>query len=46
MYHPEAIRIKNSLLKNISNLKGGTLFSIGDISIEVEGKDGLGGLIE
>jgi len=46
MYHPEAIRIKSSLLKNISNLKGGTLFSIGDISIEVEGKDGLGGLIE
>lgn len=46
MYHSEAIKIKSLLLKNISILKGGTLFSIGDIPIKVKGKDGLGGLIE
>ncbi len=46
MYHPESTKIKNLLLSNIDSLKGGTLFSIGDISIKVEGKDGLGGLIE
>ncbi len=46
MYHEECIKIKNALLSNLSTLKGGTIFTIGDISINVEGKDGLGGLIE
>lgn len=46
MYHQESIGICNALQQEIGNLTGGTLFQIGDISIKVEGKDGLGGLIE
>lgn len=46
MYHPESLKIYNKLLANLDSLVGGTAFSIGDISINVEGKDGLGGLIE
>ncbi len=46
MYHTESTKIKDALINNLSTLTGGTLFSIGDITIDVEGKDGLGGLIE
>lgn len=46
MYHPESQKIYDTLIKDIAKLKGGTIFSIGDVSIDVEGKDGLGGLIE
>lgn len=46
MYHSESLKIYNKLLENLDSLVGGTTFSIGDISINVEGKDGLGGLIE
>ena len=45
-YDLESIRLFNMLEADLSKLVGGTLFQIGDISIEVEGKDGLGGLIE
>ncbi len=46
MYHAESKKISDLLVKNISSFKGGTLFSIGDITISVTSKDGLGGLIE
>lgn len=46
MYHEESIKIYEALLKNLESLQGGTVFKIGDVSIRVEGKDGLGGLIE
>jgi len=46
MYHEESVKIYNALLKNLHSLQGGTIFKIGDVSIKVEGKDGLGGLIE
>lgn len=46
MHHAESLKIYNKLLKNLDSFVGGTTFSIGDISINVEGKDGLGGLIE
>jgi len=34
------------LMSEKHKLKGGTAFTIGDITIDVKGKDGLGGLIE
>ncbi|TXK93852.1 restriction endonuclease [Methylococcaceae bacterium CS1] len=46
MYHTESLKIKESLINSIDELVGGTVFKIGSISIDVEGKDGLGGLIE
>lgn len=46
IYAPESIHLFNTLKLNLPNLVGGTLFKIGDISIQVEGRDGLGGLIE
>lgn len=46
MYHSESQKIYDTLIKDIAKLKGGTIFSIGNVSIKVEGKDGLGGLIE
>lgn len=46
MYHPESVKMVKLLNLSLSNLYGGTVFSIGDTSIEVLGKDGLGGLIE
>lgn len=46
MYHAESLRIFNQLKADLGSLVGGTIFSIGNISINVEGKDGLGGLIE
>jgi type II restriction enzyme len=46
MYHPESTRILNELISVKANLVGGTTFKIGDLSVSVEGKDGVGGLIE
>jgi hypothetical protein len=46
MYHPESVIIYKKLQKGLDFLVGGTVFSIGNISIDVEGKDGIGGLIE
>lgn len=45
-YADESIRLFDALKKNLPNFVGGTLFQIGDVSIQVEGRDGLGGLIE
>ncbi len=46
MYHTESLKIKESLINSLAELRGETVFRIGDTSINVEGKDGLGGLIE
>ena len=46
MYHTEANKIYKELLNQLPTFKGGTSFNIGNIKIEVQGKDGLGGLIE
>lgn len=46
MYNSESIKILETLQRDLSNLKGGTIFKIGDVSINVTGRDGLGGLIE
>jgi hypothetical protein len=45
-YNSESKRLYEALRNNLPKLLGGTLFKMGDISIDVEGKDGLGGLIE
>lgn len=44
--HPEAVKIFHKLQTVKSELIGGTNFKLGDISIQIEGKDGIGGLIE
>jgi len=46
MYHLESQKIYNKLIEVIDELEGKTILKLGDIEIEVEGKDGLGGLIE
>ncbi len=46
MYHVEAEKIYKELMKQLPKFKGGASFNIGNIKIEVQGKDGLGGLIE
>ncbi len=46
MYHQISTDLLNHLKRELPSLQGGTTFNIGQISIEVEGKDGLGGLIE
>lgn len=46
MYNPVSLNLLNELTRSLPDLVGGTLFQIGDIRVEVEGKDGLGGLIE
>lgn len=46
MYHEEANKIYKELMKQLPSFNGGTSFKIGDIEIAVQGKDGLGGLIE
>lgn len=46
MYDLTSISLFKELKENLPSLTGGTLFRVGDITIEVEGKDGLGGLIE
>ncbi len=46
MYNPESIKIKNELLKVLSSLKGKTTMILGGVSIDVEGKSGMGDLLE
>lgn len=46
MYHQESIRIYDELHRIKSTLTGGTQFQIAGLIINVEGKDGIGGLIE
>lgn len=45
MYHKVSKNLFNHLKRELP-LHGGTTFNMGKISIDVEGKDGLGGLIE
>ena len=45
-YHPETVSIFQRLQEIQPNLKGGTKFTLADFTIQVNGKDGLGGLIE
>lgn len=45
-YHPEAVAIFTQLNSIKSTLIGSTNFKLGDISLQIEGKDGIGGLIE
>lgn len=44
--HPVSLSIYKKLLEDLPTLSGGTQFRLGTISLEIEGKDGLGGLIE
>lgn len=46
MYHQESARIYDELNRIKSTLTGGTQFQIAGLIINVEGKDGVGGLIE
>ncbi len=46
MYHAESEKIFKQLQANLGILNGGTIFQLGDTKIQIEGKDGLGGLIE
>ncbi|MFW1941801.1 NgoBV family restriction endonuclease [Acinetobacter junii] len=45
-YHSEALKIFEALNAVKDSLVGRTNFTLGDISIQIEGKDGIGGLIE
>lgn len=45
-YHSEALKIFEALTTVKDSLIGGTNFTLGNISIQIEGKDGIGGLIE
>ncbi|MDC0183354.1 NgoBV family restriction endonuclease [Nitrosomonadales bacterium] len=45
-YHPESQKAYKLLVQNITSLSGGTIFNLGGHSIQVEKKDGIGGLIE
>jgi hypothetical protein len=44
--HSVSIAIFNKLLIELPSLSGGTQFRLGNTSLDIEGKDGLGGLIE
>jgi len=44
--HPESTKIYNKLIKILPTLTGGTQFTLAGATVQVEGKDGLGGLIE
>lgn len=46
MYHSESSKIFEKLQSIKDSLVGGTNFTLGSISIQIEGKDGIGGLIE
>ncbi|MDO4223965.1 MAG: NgoBV family restriction endonuclease [Acinetobacter sp.] len=46
MYHSESIRIYDKLVSIKETLTGGTHFRLGDVSVNIEDKDGIGGLIE
>ncbi len=45
-YHSESLKIFEALTTVKDSLIGGTNFTLGNISIQIEGKDGIGGLIE
>jgi len=45
-YHNESIKIKDELVRQKSSLKGGIKFSLGRYSVQINSKDGIGGLIE
>ncbi|MEA1989423.1 MAG: NgoBV family restriction endonuclease [Pseudomonadota bacterium] len=45
MYHPESQKMHDKLASDLP-LRGGTKFTIDNAEINIEGKDGLGGLIE
>ena len=45
-YHSETIKIYNALNEIKPYLKGETKFTLANLTLKVEGKDGLGGLIE
>lgn len=45
-YHAESIAIFERLQSIRHTLTGGTHFRLGDVSLDIEGKDGIGGLIE
>jgi len=44
--HQVSIDIFDKLSNDLSTFSGGTKFTLGDITLDIEGKDGLGGLIE
>ncbi len=44
--HLESKKIFKQLIVDLPTLAGGTQFNLGEISLQIEGKDGLGGLIE
>lgn len=46
IYHSETQKIYNELRRIKQSLVGGTEFTLADLSITINGKDGLGGLIE
>ncbi|OTG91762.1 hypothetical protein B9T24_15725 [Acinetobacter sp. ANC 4654] len=46
LYHEEASEIFNELQSVKHTLVGSTKFQLGNISLQIEGKDGIGGLIE
>ena len=45
-YHKESLSMYQALLGIKPSLVGGTHFHLGDVSLQIEGKDGIGGLIE
>lgn len=45
-YHRESIAIFEQLQSIKHTLTGGTHFRLGDVALQIEGKDGIGGLIE
>jgi len=46
MYHNESVKIYNELSNQKESFKGQILFELGDIEIKINGKDGVGGLVE
>lgn len=46
MYHKESIRVKDELVNQKDTLEGRIMFLMGDIEVRINGKDGIGGLIE
>lgn len=46
MYHAESIRALNHLDRIKKDLVGGTLFTLGGLSVDIQGKDSIGNLIQ
>ena len=46
MYHVESIKALQHLDKIKQDLGGGTLFTLGELSVEIKGKDSIGNLIQ